>query len=104
MPIRVWNLIGSKTRHKQLENKKDFSKRRERSFFDAKNSDVRSSVRKLRKKRIERSHPIKIRLLKRLCVSEALFDQAKNSSSSMLACSQFSSASASFLEISCSFA
>lgn len=51
MPIRVWNLIGSKTRHKQLENKKDFSKSRERSFFDAKNSDVRSSVRKLRKKR-----------------------------------------------------
>lgn len=51
MPIRVWNLIGSKTRHKQLENKKDFSKRRERSFFDAKNSDVGSSVRKLRKKR-----------------------------------------------------
>lgn len=48
MPIRVWNLIGSKTRHKQLENKKDFYKRRERSFFDAKNSDVRSSVRKLR--------------------------------------------------------
>lgn len=51
MPIRVWNLIGSKTRHKQLENKKDFSKRREKSFFDAKNSDVGSSVRKLRKKR-----------------------------------------------------
>lgn len=48
MPIRVWNLIGSKTRHKQLENKKDFSKRWERSFFDAKNSDVGSSVRKLR--------------------------------------------------------
>ena len=48
MPIRVWNLIGSKTRHKQLENKKDFSKRRERSFFDAKNSDVGSSVQKLR--------------------------------------------------------
>lgn len=51
MLIRVWNLIGSKTRHKQLENKKDFSKRREKSFFDAKNSDVGSSVRKLRKKR-----------------------------------------------------
>lgn len=51
MPIRVWNLIGSKTRHKQLENKKDFSQRREKSFFDAKNSDVESSVRKLRKKR-----------------------------------------------------
>ena len=51
MPIRVWNLSGFKTRHKQLENKKDFSKRREKSFFDAKNSDVGSSVRKLRKKR-----------------------------------------------------
>lgn len=49
MPIRVWNLSGFKTRHKQLENKKDFSKRREKSFFDAKNSDVGSSVRKLRK-------------------------------------------------------
>lgn len=33
MPIRVWNLSGFKTRHKQLENKKDFSKRREKSFF-----------------------------------------------------------------------
>lgn len=50
MPIRVWNLSGSKSRHKHLEDKKDFSKRRERSFFDAKNSDVGSSVRKLRKK------------------------------------------------------
>lgn len=40
MPIRVWNLSGSKRRHKHLEDKKDFSKRRERSFFDAKNSDV----------------------------------------------------------------
>lgn len=26
MPIRVWNLIGSKTRHKQLENKRIFPK------------------------------------------------------------------------------
>ncbi len=51
MPIRVWNLIGSKTRHKQLENKKDFSKDGKDPFFDAKNSDVGSSVRKLRKKR-----------------------------------------------------
>lgn len=51
MPIRAWNLSGFKTRHKHLENKKDFSKRLEKSFFDAKNSDVESSVRKLRKKR-----------------------------------------------------
>lgn len=101
MPILVLNLIGFKTRHKQLENKKDFSKRRERFFF---------LMRKIQTWGLQcgnyekRSHPIKIRLLKRLCVSEALFNQAKNSSSSMLACSQFSSASASFLEISCSFA
>lgn len=33
MPIRVWNLIGSKTRHKQLENKKDFSQKTGKILF-----------------------------------------------------------------------
>lgn len=51
MPIRVWNLSGFKTRHKHLENKKIFPKDGKNPFFDAKNSDVGSSVRKLRKKR-----------------------------------------------------
>lgn len=69
MPIRVWNLIGSKTRHKQLENKKDFSKRRERFFFLMRKIQTWGlQCGNYEKNVIERSHPIKIRLLKRLCV------------------------------------
>ena len=53
-------MIGSKTRHKQLENKKDFSKRRERSFLMRKIQTWGLQCGNYEKNVIERSHPRKI--------------------------------------------